>query len=194
MRRDLVVVGASAGGIDALRTIVGALPRDFAAAVAVVLHVGPDSPGILHHILGRAGALRSVCVQTSEPLVPGTIFVPRPDHHLIAEPGGLRSTRGPRENRFRPAIDPLFRSAARAFGPRVIGVVLTGGLDDGTAGLWAIKRLGGTAIVQDPIQALDSSMPLSAIANVAVDHVVPLEQLGALLVRLTTEDIAEQGG
>lgn len=194
MRRDLVVVGASAGGIDALRSIAARLPGDFPAAIAAVLHVGADSPGILHHILQRAGPLRAVCVQHREPLKHATIYVPRPDHHLIVEPSRLRSTRGPRENRFRPAIDPLFRSAAQTYGPRVVGVVLTGGMDDGTAGLWAVKQLGGIAVVQDPADAIAPSMPESALANVRVDHCVPVADIPALLLRLVTEDLAEKGG
>lgn len=194
MRRDLVVIGTSSGGIDALRFIAGHLPADFPAAIAVVLHAGAHSPGILDEILGRAGPLSAVCVQDREALRPGTFFVPRPDHHLVIEPSRARSTRGPRENRFRPAIDPLFRSAAQAYGPRVIGVVLTGGLDDGAAGLWAVKRMGGVAVVQDPADAQVPSMPRSALAIVNVDHCLPLARIPALLVRLATEDLAEKGG
>ena len=194
MRRNVVVIGASSGGIDALRFIAGLLPADFPAAIAVVQHMGPASPGILHTILAMAGPLDAVCVQTSEPLRPRTIFVPRPNHHLVVEPSRLRSTLGPRENRFRPAIDPLFRSAAQAHGPRVVGVILTGGLDDGAAGLWAVKQLGGVAVVQDPADALVPSMPQSAMAAVRVDHCVPLAGIPALLVRLVSEDLAEKGG
>lgn len=194
MRRNLVVIGTSAGGIDALRSLVGGLPGDFPASLCVVLHSAPNSPGILDGILRRAGRLESHCVKAREAMRPGVIYVPRPDHHLVVEPSIVRSTRGPRENRFRPAIDPLFRSAAQTYGPRVVGVILTGGLDDGTAGLWAVKQLGGVAIVQDPADALVGEMPRNALAHVKADHCVPLAAVPALLLRLVTEDLAEKGG
>ena len=194
MRRDLVVIGASAGGIDALRVIVGNLPADFAASMMVVIHTAPDSPGVLGPILARAGQLSAVTVARAERLRPGTIYVPCPDRHLIVEPGLVRATHGPRENRFRPAIDPLFRSAAQAYGPRVIGVILTGGLDDGTAGLWAVKQLGGIAVVQDPDEALVDSLPRNALLHVKVDHKVTLDEIAPLLVKLTRQDISAEGG
>ena len=194
MRRDLVVLGASAGGIEALRALMGGLPRDFPASLAVVVHSAPDSPGVLAGILERAGSLRAVTVRGPVRLEPGTVYVPAADHHLMVEPSRALATRGPRENRFRPAIDPLFRSAAQAYGPRVIGVILTGGLDDGAAGLWTVKRLGGVAVVQEPRDALYDAMPLNALAATDADHCVPLAQLAPLLVRLASEDIAEIGG
>src|SRR5215218_3750472 len=126
MQKDIVVIGTSAGGIDALRTLVGGLPAKFPAAIFVVLHTSPNSPGILAAILARAGALPALCVNGAETIEPGRIYVARPDHHLIVEPGIVRTTRGPKENRFRPAVDPLFRSAAQSYGARVIGVILTG--------------------------------------------------------------------
>jgi two-component system chemotaxis response regulator CheB len=116
-----------------------------------------------------------------------------PDHHLLIEPGVVRATRGPKENRFRPAIDPLFRSAAQTYGPRVIGVILTGYLDDGTAGLWTIKKLGGTAVVQDPNDAVIPFMPQNALAHVDVDYCLPLDEIAPLLVRLTTAATDEKG-
>jgi two-component system chemotaxis response regulator CheB len=194
MQRDLVVIGASAGGIDALRNLVSQLPADFPAAICIVMHMSPDSPGILDAILNRAGRLPARSVGVSEKLKPGTIYVPRPDRHLMVEPARVIATRGPRENRFRPAVDPLFRSAAQTYGPRVIGVILTGGLDDGTAGLWTVKKLGGIAVVQDPADALVGSMPRNACAHVEVDHCVALDRMPDLLVRLTAEDIVEAGG
>src|SRR5690606_8650053 len=194
MRRDLVVIGASTGGIEALRSIAGDLPSDFPASVCAVVHMSPDSPGILASILHGASRLSARCVQTREPLIPGTIYVPRPDHHLLVEPARVIARRGRKENRFRPAVDPLFRSAAQTYGPRVIGVILTGGLDDGTAGLWTVKRLGGVAVVQDPDDALVGSMPRNACAHVQVDHCVPLREIAGLLVRLAAEDIAQAGG
>jgi two-component system, chemotaxis family, protein-glutamate methylesterase/glutaminase len=193
MKKDIVVIGTSAGGIDALRALVGGLPADFPAAIFVVLHTSPDSPGILASILERAGQLSAVCVSKAEAIKPGRIYVARPDHHLVIERGLARATRGPKENRFRPAVDPLFRSAAQAYGPRVIGIILTGGLDDGTNGLAAVKKLGGTAVVQDPEDALAPSMPLSALAHVEVDHCVPLAQMAALLTRLTAAEVQDKG-
>jgi len=149
------------------------------------MHTAPQSPGVLHEILGRAGVLPVVSPRNFQRIAAGHIYVAPPDFHLIVEPRRLRITKGPKENRFRPAIDPLFRSAAQVFGPMAIGVVLTGSLDDGTAGLWAIKQLGGTAIVQDPQEALYPSMPQSAIRHVKVDHVVRIAELAPLLVQLT---------
>jgi two-component system chemotaxis response regulator CheB len=182
----LVVIGTSSGGIEALRELTAALPADFPASIAIVMHTSPQSPGVVHEILSRSGPLPAVSPRTRERLKPGTIYVAPPDHHLVVEPGHLRLTKGPKENRFRPAIDPLFRSAAQVYGPLAIGVILTGNLDDGTAGLWTLKQLGGTAIVQDPEGAMFPSMPQSAIAFVKVDHIVPLEDIAPLLVRLTT--------
>lgn len=192
MPRDIIVVGTSAGGIEALRLLVAGLPEDLAASVFVVLHTSADSPGLLADILGRAGDLPAHNATDGERIRPGRLYVAPPDRHLLIEPGVVRVTRGPRENRFRPAIDPLFRSAAQVYGPRVIGVILTGYLDDGTAGLWTIKRLGGTAVVQDPADALVDSMPLSALSHVKVDYCVPLSEMAELLARLTSE-AAEEG-
>ena len=194
IRRDLVVIGTSAGGIDALRTIVSGLPADFPASVCAVMHMSADSPGILNLILERAGKLPAIVVNRAELLRAGRIYVPRPDHHMLVEPGRIVAARGPKENRFRPAVDPLFRSAAQSYGPRVIGVILTGGLDDGTAGLWAVKQLGGLAIVQDPDEALVPSMPRNACTYVRIDHRVPLAEIPRLLVRLTGENLVEAGG
>ena len=143
--KHIVVVGASSGGIEALRELVRGLPEDFAAPICVVLHTSPEAPGILDAILSRAGVLPAHNARDRERLRAGRIYVAPPDCHLLVEPGRVRVTKGPRENRFRPAIDPLFRSAAQIYGPGVIGVILTGNLDDGTAGLWAIKQLGGTS-------------------------------------------------
>jgi len=184
--RHLVVIGASAGGIDALREFVVQLPANFPAPIAVVLHTSPQSPGVLPEILVRSGPLPALTPRSGERLKPGRIYVAPPDFHLLVEPGRLRVTNGPRENRFRPAIDPLFRSAAQVYGPGAIGVILTGNLDDGVAGLWTIKQLGGIAIAQDPRDAMFPSMPENAIRHVKVDHIVPLANLGELLTRLVS--------
>lgn len=184
--RHLVVIGTSSGGIEALSKVVGGLPADFPAAIAVVMHTSPQSPAMLHTILARAGRLPSISPSGAERLEPSTIYVAPPDYHLLIEADHVRLARGPKENRFRPAIDPLFRSAAQAFRSNTIGVILTGNLDDGAAGLWAIKELGGTAIVQDPEDAMFPSMPRAAIESVRVDHVASLSDIPPLLVSVTS--------
>lgn len=186
-------MGASAGGIETLRTILAGLPAEFPASVFIVLHSGSDSPGILDRILQRASILPTVMAIDKEPFIRGHIYVAPPDHHLLLESGRICLSRGPKENRFRPAIDPLFRSAAYVYGRRVIGVVLTGGLDDGTAGLWSIKHLGGTAVVQDPSDALFPSMPINALRYVEVDHTVPAAKIAPLLVELNATEMEEKG-
>jgi two-component system chemotaxis response regulator CheB len=187
--RRIVVIGASSGGIEALETIVSRLPAGFPAPICVVVHTSPEAPGVLDFVLRQAGPLAAINAASGDRLEDGHIYVAPPDHHLLVEPGQLRLTRGPKENRFRPAIDPLFRSAAQVFGPGAIGVVLTGQLDDGTAGLWTIKQLGGVAIVQDPSDARYPSMPESAIRHVAVDYVVRLDELAATLSQVVAEPV-----
>jgi two-component system, chemotaxis family, protein-glutamate methylesterase/glutaminase len=184
--KQIVVIGTSAGGIETLRTLVAALPHDFAAPICLVVHLAPQSPGVLPDILQRISSVPVASAHHGERLRNGQIYIAPPDSHLVLEPGRILVTKGPKENGFRPAIDPLFRSAAQVYGPGAIGVILTGHLDDGTAGLWAIKRLGGTAIVQDPEDALFPSMPSNAMEHVDVDFVAPLVELAPLLVRLTS--------
>lgn len=190
---DIIVIGASAGGLEALRALVEELPHDFPAAILVVWHISPDSPGILPDILSRAGELPAINATNLEAIVPDRIYIAPPDHHLLVEKGFLRITKGPRENHFRPSADPLFRAAAAVYGPRVVGVILSGGLDDGTAGLWAVKQQGGIAVVQHPHDTLVSSMPQNALDHVPVDYCVPLSELAALLVRLATTPVPEEG-
>jgi len=186
-RRDVVVIGASAGGVSALLALVKTLPADFPAPVFVVQHLTPDSPSILPQLLSSVSVLRVKHPQNGEVMKPGVIYVAPPDHHLLLEDNHVLVARGPKENRFRPSIDALFRSAAYTYGPRVIGVVLTGYLDDGTSGLWSVQRMGGLTVVQDPRDAEQPSMPTNALEFVTADYLVPLAELGALLVRLTTE-------
>ncbi|HEX8115863.1 MAG TPA: chemotaxis protein CheB, partial [Pyrinomonadaceae bacterium] len=186
-----MVIGASAGGVEALSAIVAGLPADFPAAVFVVLHTSPQSPCILAGILDRAGPLPARYAEDRERIAPGRVYVAPPDRHLVVEPTRVRLTLGPKENRFRPAVDPLFRSAAQTYGPRVVGVILTGNLDDGTSGLLAIKQLGGTAVVQDPREAFSPSMPLSALEHVEVDYRLPLREIAPRLVRLATSQADE---
>lgn len=193
MPKDIIVVGTSAGGVEALRTLVCGLPENFSASVFVVMHAAASSPGLLALILQRAGELPAVTVRNKQAIRPGVIYVAAPDYHLIVEEGFVDASHGPKENGFRPAVDPLFRSAAYSYGSRVAGVVLTGGLDDGTAGLWAVKQLGGTAIVQDPAEAMVDSMPRSALKHVRVDHCIPVTEMPSLLVRLASESTPEKG-
>ena len=185
--RDIVVIGTSTGGVAALMTLVKALPADFPAPIFVVMHVPADSPSLLPQLLSSVSALPARHPQNGEVVEAGVIYVARPDHHLLLEDNRVLVTRGPKENRVRPSIDALFRSAAYTYGPRVIGVVLTGYLDDGTSGLWSVQRMGGLAVVQEPRDAEQPSMPTNALEFVAADYVVPLAQVGTLLVRLTQE-------
>lgn len=186
-RRDIIVLGASSGGVSALLELVKTLPADFPASIFVVQHVPADSPSMLPQLLSSVSALPTRHPQNGEIIEPGIIYVALPDHHLLLEGDQVLVTRGPKENRFRPSIDALFRSAAYTYGPRVIGVVLTGYLDDGTSGLWSVQRMGGLAVVQDPEDAQQSAMPTNALEFVAADYVVPLAELGSLLTRLTME-------
>ncbi len=182
---DIIVIGASAGGVEALTNLVARLPADLPAAVFIVLHIPAYGASVLPGILSRHGPLPAVHPTGGESVQNGHIYVAPPDHHLLVEKDGtVRLTRGPHENGHRPAVDTLFRSAARAYGPRVVGVVLTGTLDDGTAGLQAIKRRGGLAVVQNPEDALFASMPRCAIEGVTVDHIAPLAEIGPTLARL----------
>lgn len=184
MLQRLVVIGASMGGVEALSRLVADLPHDFAAAVCIVQHIRPLGESFLPAILDRAGPLPATHAIDGAELEAGHIYVAPPDRHLLVRDGFMQTTHGPRQNRHRPSIDALFRSAASAYGPKVIGVVLTGALDDGTAGLSSIKDMRGVAVVQDPADAACPQMPLSALRSVDVDHTVRLAEIGALLDRL----------
>lgn len=189
IQRDLIVVGASAGGLDALKPLVAGLPAWLPAAIFVVWHTSPEGPSLLPEVLNRVSSLPAHQGVDGEAILPGHIYVAPPDHHLLIERDRVRVTRGPKENRFRPAVDALFRSAAYAFGARVIGVVLSGLLDDGTAGLWAVKDRGGVAVVQNPEEAIYPSMPVQALQHVAVDHVVGINEMIDMLVSLTEKPV-----
>lgn len=178
----IVVIGASEGGVNALKSIIGALPRNLPAAIFVVLHIGPH-PSELAHILTVSGGWQASFAKDRETILAGRVYVAPPNHHMIISAGAIKLTKGPRENFARPSIDPLFRSAAEEFGSSVIGVILTGGLNDGTAGLFEIKRRGGLAIVEDPESAANPSMPSSAIRHVSIDFCGRLASLPRLIER-----------
>jgi two-component system, chemotaxis family, protein-glutamate methylesterase/glutaminase len=179
--RDVVCVGASTGGVTALTRLFAQLPPTLPAAVLVVLHTAPSSPGALPSILERASQWPAALARSGEPLRHGRIVVAPPDHHLLIVDGRVMLDRGPPENRVRPAVDTLFRSAALCCGARVIGIVLTGHLSDGSAGALAIKRAGGLVVAQAPEDAEAPSMPCAAIETASPDHVVPLAAMGELL-------------
>lgn len=179
----IIVIGASTGGVEALCALVADLPAEIDAAVFVVLHIGAHQ-SVLPSLLARAGPLPATHPSQGDAIQTGHIYVAPPDHHMLVEGGLIALTKGPRENCARPAIDPLFRSAARAYGASVIGVVLTGGLNDGTAGMIEIKANGGITVIQNPSEAATPNMPQSVADNVEVDYVVSVNEIGALLVRL----------
>lgn len=187
----IIVIGASAGGFEAFKKIIGGLPAHFSTPIFIVWHMSPDVRGILPQVLNRVNSIPAAHAYHEEAIKPGRIYVAPPDHHMLLEDGKVLVTRGPKENRFRPAVDPLFRSAAYSYGNRVIGIILSGALDDGTAGLWTVKHHGGTAIVQDPLDAEVPSMPENAARQVAVDYCVSVAELPQLLVRLTKEPVTE---
>lgn len=187
--RDLIVVGASAGGLQYLQALVRDLPADLPAAVLIVLHTGTRS--YLAEILGRDARLNVEPAVSGKPIEHGRIYVAVPGRHLLVHDRHLLLRRGPRENLARPAIDPLFRSAACSYGARVIGVILSGALNDGTAGLRAIKRSGGIAVVQDPAEAAVPDMPASALQHVDIDYRCPVAEIGGLLARLAAEPAGE---
>lgn len=183
--RNIVVIGTSAGGLDALDVLIGQLPAGLPATLFIVQHMSPENTGeALLSRLGRHRTFRCMLGRDRERFERGCIYIAPPDHHMLVKERSLTITQGARENRYRPAVDPMFRSAAVAHGSRVIGVVLTGMLDDGTSGLTAIKRCGGVTVVQDPKDAEYPEMPENADRNLDVDHCVPLAGMGGLLVKL----------
>jgi two-component system, chemotaxis family, protein-glutamate methylesterase/glutaminase len=177
----IIVIGASSGGFDALKQLISKLPSDLHAAIFIVWHMSPTMEGVLPGVLNRYNALPATNAIDKEPILPKRIYVAPPDKHMLIEKGRILVTRGPKENRFRPAVDPLFRSAAFNYGNRVIGIILSGALDDGTAGLWAVKHFGGTTVTQDPNEAEVKGMPESALREVEVDHCLPINGIAELL-------------
>jgi two-component system chemotaxis response regulator CheB len=191
MGHDTIVIGGSDNGVESLRELVSALSVDLPAAVFAVIHIPPYATSYLPEILSRAGPLPAVHPRDREAIRPGMVYIAPPDFHLLVGSDFVRVVKGPRENNMRPAIDPLFRTAAVAHGPGVIGVILSGRLDDGTTGLRAIKACGGLSVVQDPADATYPDMPASALADAVVDHCLPLAQIGPALDRLSRLPVVE---
>jgi two-component system chemotaxis response regulator CheB len=187
--RDVIVIGTSADRIAALSLLVSTLPADLPASIFVVRHSAPELPSILPRLIERAGRLTASHALDGELIRKSHVYVAPPDHHMLLDDGNISLSKGPKENRMRPAVDPLFRSAALTFRERVVGVILSGTLDDGTAGLWSVKHRGGVTIVQDPLDAKYPSMPQSALNNVKVDHCVPLADIGPLLIEFANDDV-----
>ncbi len=187
--RDLVVVGASAGGVEALRSLIGSLPADLPAAVLVVLHLPAGSASALPEILSRAGVLPVSPARPGAPIEHGRVYVAPPDHHLVVADDEVMLSHHAAEDHHRPALNALFRSAAEAGGSRVIGVVLSGNLDDGAAGLAEIVARGGSALVQDPADAAYPSMPEAALAAVAAEAVLPVADLGEHIASLLGDHV-----
>jgi two-component system, chemotaxis family, protein-glutamate methylesterase/glutaminase len=177
VERDIIVIGASAGGVEGVRQLVQSIPERTGVSIFVTVHFPSYGTSMLPRILSRVASLPVLHPSDGQAIVPGRIYIAPPDFHLLLERSRIRLVRGPRENGHRPAIDPMFRSAAVAFGPRVVGIVLTGNLDDGTSGLAAIKRHGGLSLVQSPEDALFPSMPQNAIEHVVVDRVAPIRNM-----------------
>ena len=191
--RDLITVGASVGGVKALLALSRDLPKDLDAAVCVVLHTRADGPNLMPGLMDRAGPLHAKNPADGEPLEPGRIYIAPPDRHMLVVDGHLRLGKGPKENHSRPSIDALFRTAAVSRGPRTIGVILSGSLGDGRAGMAAIKRCGGTAVVQRVTGAVGRDLPQNVISSVPTDHVVPIDDLGSILAELTREMLPGEG-
>jgi two-component system, chemotaxis family, protein-glutamate methylesterase/glutaminase len=185
--RDIVVIGGSAGALEPLQRLLGELPADLPATLFVVVHTAPKAHSALCRMLDQAGPLPTELARDSLAFGPGRVYVARPDLHLLPADRRMLLRRGPRENLSRPAIDPLFRSAAAAYGTRVIGLLLSGMLYDGASGLRAIKRCGGIAVVQDPADALYPEMPRHALERTEVDYCVSAAELAQLLVGLVAE-------
>lgn len=191
-KKDIIVIGGSAGAIDVLKRLAQALPLNFAASLFAVVHASEGVYGYLADILGRESSLKATRVGNSMPIQPGHIYVSNPGLHLVLQDGFVRSVVGPRENRFRPSIDVLFRAAAEAHGPRVIGVLLSGYLDDGVSGLSAIKQRGGTTIVQDPQDAQAPALPENALENAEIDYCLPSATIPEVLMHLVGENVDQQ--
>lgn len=184
-KRDIIVIGASMGGLDAICSLLAALPGDLQASIFVVQHVGKSS--LLANIFGRCGSLPVVEPRHCHPIKRGCVYVAPGDHHLLIRNGHIELSKGALENSHRPSIDALFRSASRSYRSRVIALVLSGALDDGAAGVFAVKTRGGVVVVQEPKDAVFPNMPLAAIRAVKPNHVVALSKMPALLLKLVRQ-------
>ncbi|MCC6313157.1 MAG: chemotaxis protein CheB [Thermomicrobiales bacterium] len=191
---DIIAIGGSAGSVVALMDILGALPAELPAAIFVVIHIPNYLPSLLPKVLGRRAALPVAAARDGEAIAPGRVYVAPPDRHLLVRPGRIELSRGPRENRFRPAIDPLFRSAARAYGPRVVAVELSGALSDGAVGMLAVRSHGGVTVVQDPGDAAFPSMPESALQLAGADYIAPAAEIAPLLAALAETPAVSRTG
>ena len=190
---SVIVIGTSAGGMDALKKLLSQFPADFAAPILVVNHMTAAVSGeMLIVTLNNVSKLKCLYPENGQRVEAGHVYIAPPDYHMLIEQGVIIITKGARENRYRPAIDPLFRSAAVAYGNRVIGIVLTGYLDDGTSGLIAIKRSGGICVVQSPKDAAYPGMPQSALDNLKIDHCVPISEMGSLLTKLLARKLGSK--
>jgi two-component system chemotaxis response regulator CheB len=189
LKQDIIVIGGSAGSITTLKQIVSTLSKDFKATIFIVVHIPADSKSILPKILSQAGNLQAVHPKDGEAIEPGKIYIAPNDHHIILEQDRILIKRGPKENRFRPSIDVLFRSAAFQYRDRVVGVILSGYLDDGVSGVWMIKQLGGIAVVQEPTDTEFPQLPLNVIENVAVDYRLKAIDMGPVLSGLYKKQV-----
>ena len=189
-KQDIIVIGGSAGSHAVLKQVLGDLPADFPASIFIATHM-PATASYLPGVLESVCAMRVVAASDGQPIERGCVYVAVPDHHLLVIDGTVRLGDGPRENMARPALDPLFRSAALSYGPRTVGVILSGLLNDGVAGLWAVKACGGTAVVQHPLDAAEDQMPLAALEAVAADEVASARDLAQVLVALAGADAEE---
>lgn len=190
-RRDIVVIGGSGGSFQPLKEIASRLPADFPGAIFVAVHLAPNSPSMLAEHISHWGPLPAIQAVDGDAIRARCIYIARPDHHLTIEGGRVRVLRGPRENRHRPAIDPLFRTAAREFGPRVVGIILSGMDDDGSAGLLAVRQLGGVAIAQDPASAQYDEMPRRAIEYARPQYILRPADIAPTLVKLVDTALDE---
>lgn len=191
-KKDIIVIGASAGGFEAMSNLLQGLPQGFEASIFIVVHMNASSTGNgLVSYLRKATKATCKLAENNEPIEKGTIYIAPPDFHMILEPEKIKVIKGPRENKFRPAIDPLFRSAAVNFSSRTIGIILSGLLEDGTAGMHAIKKCGGTTIIQDPDEAAFPDMPLIVSRTMKVNYILPVSDIGKILLSLIKEPANE---
>lgn len=192
--RDVITIGGSAGSLDSIKQTVRSLPSDFPAAVFIVIHLSPRTRSHLHELLQTSTSLLVVQASEGAPIRKGTVYITPPDRHLIISQDHVHLSRGPKEGLQRPSINVAFRSAAAAYGARVVGVLLSGMLDDGAAGIFEIARRGGVTIVQDPSEAQFPSMPLNALNDAIVHHTLRVAEIGRVLSRLAWEDVIEPPG